>query len=404
MESPQGVSNPKGLVCQLQKGLYGLKQSARVWNQRFTKELRNLGLRPVIADQSVWISKDQQLFLALYVDDIVLFARYIHALLQLKRSLAESFKMKDLGEVRNVLGLRIRRCRTSRRVWIDQAPYIRDILRESNLEHCRQIRTPADGYENLHLSTDNDDEFPDISLYQRTIGQLNWLVRGTRPDLAFVVHKLSQFCHRPQKRHWNGVKRVLRYLNCSQQLALRYESQGERISLEGYSDTDFAADISDRKSTMGYVFMLNGAAVTWSARKQQTTSTSTTEAEYIGLCDAAKEAVWIRNLLQGIGRKDYAGEARATLIYGDNQSSLRLVENPEFHARSKHIAVGYHYVRELKEAGYIAVEYIPTERMLADCFTKPLKKQKLNRNLEGLGLREDTDGYHLTRSGSVEVS
>ena len=139
---------------------------------------------------------------------------------------------------------------------------------------------------------------------------------------------------------------------------------------------------------MGYAFILNGGAVTWSVRKQQSVATSTTEAEYMGLCNAAKEAVWIRNLLGDIGRSGYARERQPTTIYGDNQSSLFLVRNPELHSRSKHIDVQYHYVRELKEEGIITEEYIPTAEIAADCLTKPLKTVQFKRNLGLLGLLE----------------
>jgi hypothetical protein len=140
---------------------------------------------------------------------------------------------------------------------------------------------------------------------------------------------------------------------------------------------------------MGYVFILCGAAITWASRKQQTISTSTTEAEYVGLCNAAKEAVWIRNFLRDVGRGEYAGGTHATRILGDNQGALRLVANPEFHSRSKHIDVQHHYVRELLENGTISVDYIQTSEMAADCLTKPLKKVQLRANLEMLGLKEE---------------
>jgi hypothetical protein len=139
---------------------------------------------------------------------------------------------------------------------------------------------------------------------------------------------------------------------------------------------------------MGYAFLLGGAAITWASRKQQSISTSTTEAEYVGLCNTAKEAVWIRNLLQHIGRGQYAGKEQATLIYGDNQGALRLVANPEFHARSKHIDVQYHYIRELLQAGTIRTEYIRTTEMAADCLTKPLKSVQLEANRVALGLTD----------------
>jgi hypothetical protein len=140
---------------------------------------------------------------------------------------------------------------------------------------------------------------------------------------------------------------------------------------------------------MGYVYILNGAAVTWAARKQQSISTSTTEAEYVGLCNAAKEAVWLRNLLRAIGRDEYAGGTLAIRILGDNQSALRLVANPEFHSRSKHIDVQYHYTRELVEDGVVSIEYVPTAEMAADCLTKPLKRAQLEANLAAMGLLEE---------------
>jgi len=179
--------------------------------------------------------------------------------------------------------------------------------------------------------------------------------------------------------------RVFRYLKYSQTLAIRYGPSTD--GLVGYTDTDYAADILDRRSTMGYLFMLSGVAVTWAARKQQSISTSTTEAEYVGICNAAKEAAWLRNLLRHIGCDMYA--EHTTRIYGDNQSALRLVANPEFHSRSKHIDVQYHCVRELVEDGIVSVDYISTVDMIADCLTKPLKRAKLAANLASLGLVEE---------------
>jgi hypothetical protein len=218
------------------------------------------------------------------------------------------------------------------------------------------------------------------------LGKLNWLVRGTRPDPAFVVHKLSQYCHQPYQKHWAGVRRIFRYLKYAQGLAICY-GQGTAC-LHGYSDADFAADPQDRKSTMGYAFLLGGATVTWASRKQQSISTSTTEAEYVGLCNAGKEAVWIQNLLQHVGRKEYAGETQAILLYGDNQGAIRLAANPEFHARSKHIDVQYHYIRELVENDTVKLEYIQTSEMAADCLTKPLKRVQHQVNLKMLGMVE----------------
>jgi hypothetical protein len=385
MKPPAGLPSSGRKVCRLRKGLYGLKQSARVWNQRIGKKLEQSGMHATNGDHSVWVSHDRGLILALYVDDIVLFARDMQAIRWMKGILNKNFNMKDLGPISTVLGIRIRRDRVQGTLWADQSHYINDILKEFQYEDCKPLRTPADGYEYFQPVGVNDTPFAEIAKYQRALGELNWLVRATRIDLAFVVHKFSQHCHNPCVRHWTGVQQVFRYLKGSQGLALHYARDNKELI--GYSDTDFASDRSDRKSTMGYAYILSGGAVTWASRKQQIISTSTTEAEYIGLCNAAKEAVWIRNFLQDIGRRTLAGDTRATRILGDNQGALRLVANPEFHARSKHIDVQYHYVRELLESNTISVEYIRTTEMAADCLTKPLKHGLLRNNLDILGLK-----------------
>ena len=387
MELPAGLPYLESKVCKLQKGLYGLKQSARVWNQRISKALKQSGLLVTNSDHSVWVHRDRDLILALYVDDIVLVARDIQAIQWIKGTLSKSFNMKDLGPISTVLGIQVQRDRAQRKLWINQSHYVDSILREFQYEECRPLQTPAEGYEYLRPVGAGDEPFTDLVKYQRALGELNWLVRGTRVDLAFVVHKLSQHCHQPCVRHWKGVQQIFRYLRFSRGLTLSYGQDQQRLS--GYSDADFASDIADRKSTMGYVFTLGGTAITWASRKQQAISTSTTEAEYVGLCNAAKEAVWIRNFLRDIGWSEYAGGTRATRILGDNQGALRLVANPEFHSRSKHIDVQYHYVRELLEEGTICVEYVRTSEMAADCLTKPLKKAQLKANLDILGLREE---------------
>jgi hypothetical protein len=387
MTPPYGLPGAAQKVCRLKKGLYGLKQSARVWNQRIGKKLNESGMIVTNSDHSVWVSQKNDLILALYVDDIVLFARDMQAIQWMKGILNASFSMKDLGPISTVLGIRIRRDRVRKTLWADQSHYVKDILKEFQYEDCKPLQVPTDGYEYFQPVGVNDTTCESPARYQRALGELNWLVRGTRTDLAFVVHKLSQHCHKPCERHWKGIQQVFRYLQGSQAVTLRYA--GDNKELLGYSDTDYASDASDRKSTMGYVFILCGAAITWASRKQQTISTSTTEAEYVGLCNAAKEAVWIRNFLRDVGRSEYAGGTHATRILGDNQGALRLVANPEFHSRSKHIDVQHHYVRELLENGTISVDYIQTSEMAADCLTKPLKKVQLRANLEMLGLKEE---------------
>lgn len=207
MAVPQGLTGTDGKVCRLKKGLYGLKQSARVWNRRIASELKQAGLSMIPEDQSIWVDHGRNLILALYVDDIVLFARETQEIRRVKAFLADRFHMKDLGPIQTVLGIRVQRDRAQRVLRIDQTHYIQDMLKEFQYEDCRTVSTPADGYEHLQPGTAQGAPF-DVVKYQRALGQVNWLVRGTRPDLAFVAHKLSQHCHQPYQGHWAGVQRT----------------------------------------------------------------------------------------------------------------------------------------------------------------------------------------------------
>jgi hypothetical protein len=147
------------------------------------------------------VTQDFNLILALYVDDIVLLARETQALHWIKGVLTKCFHMKDLGPILTVLGIRVRRDRVQRTVLIDQSHYVMDMLQEFQYTDCKPVSTPADGYELLHTTTKEDTKFQDITKYQRAVGQLNWLVRGIRLDIAFVTYRLSQYCQQPTNRH-----------------------------------------------------------------------------------------------------------------------------------------------------------------------------------------------------------
>ena len=294
----------------------------------------------------------------------------------LNSALSATFEMKDLGEAEYLLGISIQRDRDRRTLSINQGHYIREMLMEQRIPNSRRVTTPADGYTCLTQSTPGEPP-TDIAAYQRLLGKLNWTVRGCRPDVGFATQKLSQFAHNPAVRHMVGAQRVLRYLGETEHAKITF-SKGELV---GYTDADYAADES-RKSTMGFVFMLGGGAITWSSKLQRSVSTSTTEAEYHALSYASKEAVWIASFLQQIGRP-----VRGPVpVYSDNEGAIALVKNPEFHARTKHIDVSVHYVRELAEDGKVNIQHTPTESMLADCLTKPLKAVQHMRNMEGIGL------------------
>jgi len=180
----------------------------------------------------------------------------------------------------------------------------------------------------------------DSSTYQSMVGNLLYAAMATRPDIAQAVSVVSKFNANPSVSHLTAVKRVLRYLKGTVNLALKY-NQTESRALVGFSDADWAGDQDDRRSTTGNVFLLGGGAVSWLSKKQSTVALSTAVAEYVALSQAAQECVWLRRLLSDLGM-----DATPVVILEDNQGAIAIAKNPVDHSRTKHIDFRYHYIRE----------------------------------------------------------
>jgi hypothetical protein len=218
----------------------------------------------------------------------------------------------------------------------------------------------------------------DCSLYQQIVGSLIHLVIGTRPDLALAVGLVSRYNARPSKAHLLAAQRILHYVRKTSGMQLKFGGRpaGEDI-LQGYSDADWGSDHDERRSTTGYLFQLFGGTISWSSKRQPTVALSSTEAEYMAATFATQEAMWLRSFLEQLGFKQ-----DTTVIYEDNQSCIALTNNPVAHARSKHIDIRYHFVRERKADGSINLVYIPTGDMVADTLTKPLPKPQFWKFIE----------------------
>jgi hypothetical protein len=216
--------------------------------------------------------------------------------------------------------------------------------------------------------------------YAEAIGSILWPVMISRPDAAFSVSVLSQFIQNPGRIHWEALQRVIVYLNSTKDLWLTFG--GRTTSLEGYCDADWAGQ-KDRHSISGYSFHLGQGAVTWSSKKQYIIALSSTEAEYIAQTHAAKEALWLRTFWAEMQN----AEPTTMTINCNNQGAIALSKDNKFHARTKHIDIRYHFIREAVEDGKLAVVYIPTEDNAADIFTKALPKTKFRQFVELLGLR-----------------
>ena len=354
---------------------------------KLNKSLVGIGFRRCNADYSIYyIQKDTtKIIILVYIDDLVLLSNNLFYLEEIKKTLGETFAMKDMGEISSYLGIGIKRDRKNRSISLNQLKYIEDILKKYGMEDVALISTPMDV--NLKLTKEmcpkTQEEVEEMKRipYQSVIGSLMYCMLRTRPDIAFPVGALSQYNTNYGKPHWIAVKRILWYLQATKHLQLTYISP---TGLLGYCDADYGGDTDDRRSFSGFAFMFAGGAVSWSSKKQRTVALSSTEAEYMAVTQAAKEATWFRRLLKEI--KHFVDDTPTT-IFEDNQGCIALAKNPAYHAKTKHIDIQHHFIREKVEDKEIDLVYCKTEDMIADMLTKPVTRDKLQKFCNGLGLR-----------------
>jgi hypothetical protein len=371
MAQPEGFETNEGLVCKLQKGLYGLKQSARIWNARLRQHLKSLGFQQSSCDPCIYINSTSGIIVAVWVDDLIILGKDINSIDKVKEGLRAEFEMKDLGELQYFLGIQVQRDRSNRRLHINQSGYISSILERFEMEDSKPASTPIATGTTLHKATDGD-ALVDIKPYQSLVGSQMYAMLCTRPDIAYAISQISQHSSAPTTTHQSTGKRGFRYLNATSTMGITYDGS-HGLELEAYCDADYAAS-EGRKSTMAFLFKLAGAAVSWMSKLEPTVAISSTEAEYMALLQAVKESIWIQRFLKELGR--YSVVKNSDRIMEDNQGAIALAHNPEYHARTKHIDVQYHFVRECVEMGKVKLVYCPTEEMVADALTKPLARDR----------------------------
>lgn len=385
MEIPQGYqvpSNQRDGVLRLLRPLYGLKQSGREWNIKVKRHLKSIGFTPITSDNCVFINKTTHVIIALYVDDLLIFAKNMAPINKVKSELFKEYKIKDGGKASFILGMRIRR--EGKRLVLDQSTYIRNFLREFGMENSHSVATPIDGY---HALTPSEPSEPrtDAFEYQQRVGKVMYAMTGTRVDLAQSMGKLSQYCQDPAVRHRTAMDRLLRYLNGTVDLTLVFDFTDPGGYPVCYADASYGDDKIDRKSTYGHTLLIGNASVTWTSKKQRTIATSTTEVEYVAMCQASKNILWATRRINELG---FDRVSRLPIqLFGDNQGTLDLIKNPEHHSRTKHIDVQYHYIREAVAYGHVKTVYIPSRDMIADILTKPTKPEVFTRLRAMLGLK-----------------
>ena len=409
MSPPPGVDVLPGQVLHVRRSLYGLKQAARDWNKTCLKELLKMGFIQSEADPCLLTHPARGLIILVYVDDITIAAKEISQVNWFKDTFGKAFKIKDLGEAKMILGVKVTRDRKLGTLRLDQTHYVKEVLAKLNMEKetHRPTKSPMDSYDDLKPAKPTDIRC-NKTAYQEGVGRWMYLGILTRPDVAFALGRLSQFLADPTASHMSALKKLGRYIRSSQDLGILYTRSGNQ-TLQGYSDSDFAMDRTDRVSILGNVFMLAAGPVSWMSKKQKSVATSTMEAEYMAMCACAKQSQWLSQIMRDMGMHHLIGlehssplvkenlkyalsspmQSKPVALKGDNQAALSLVQDAHTTERSKHIDIAFHYVRMLWQKRRITVEFVGTDDMVADGFTKPKQGEPFQRFVRQLGLVMD---------------
>jgi hypothetical protein len=397
MEMPTGYRKP-GVILKLRKALYGLRRSPLLWQQHFEKGLLSLGFRRVLGEDCCWLHGEIIFFF--YVDDCVLcYPKTLECkATELIESLQKLYHIEGGKPLHWFLGIEVIRDRATRRLWLSQSVYIdktRRLLADSspNPRH----KTPMALEELLPSDCETTPQL--INLYQRKVGTIMYAAVMTRPDIAFAASRLARFNQNPGPKHHEAADRVLWYLLRTRGFSLQYgaEPGSGDDGLLVASDASFADNSRDRRSSQAFAMTLFGGMTSWRANKQDTVTTSTTEAELLALSQAAKEALFASRLISSLhidlrsptARRGIAPPSQVT-IQCDNQQTIRLVKEELIQLRTKlrHVDIHNHWLRQEVTQGRIDVIYTPSAQLLADGFTKSLPRESFETFIKQLRLAD----------------
>lgn len=365
-------------VYRLRKALYGLKQAPRAWFSRIESYFKKEGFVKSSYDHTLFFKKIERkiLVVSLYVDDLIFAGNDELLCAEFKSSMQREFEMTDMGRMKFFLGVEVGQ--SDEGIHICQKKYAKEVLERFNMWSCNSVKNPIVPGTVVSKEGKNGT---DATLYKQLVGCLMYLT-VTRPDLMFVVCLISRFMSDPKEEHMMIAKRVLRYIKGTLDFGMFY-GRSSKLNLVEYTDSDYARDVDDRKSTSGYVFLLNGAAICWSSRKQDIVTLSSTEAEYVAATSSACHCVWLKGMLEELG----AANGECTEIMCDNSSTIKLSKNPVMHRRTKHIDVRYHYLRNLCNEEVMKLVFVGTNDQVADIMTKPIKLDQFVKLRSLLGMR-----------------
>lgn len=381
MRQPPGFSEPgnEALVCRLRKSIYGLRQSAKCWNDRFDEALKEMGFHPTVADPCLYTRErnKKRVYIVVYVDDVVVASEDESELESVYHEFSKHFETTELGQLKYFLGLEVERDKNG--VYsVSLQGYIQQTAERFGLGDSKPVRTPMD--EQYAHGDSEEGLLPNNIDYRSLVGALLYIAVNARPDIAAAVSVLGRKVNHPSQADWVAAKRVVRYLRGTAER--RIEFSGTSLELIGFVDADWAGDHATRKSNSGYVFLMCGAAISWKSQQQTLVALSSMESEYIALCEATREAIWLRQLLLDLG----VPQLNPTVLFEDNQSCIAFVRSQRISKRTKHISVREMFVKDSCDKGIVQLQYMCTEEMIADVLTKPIGPTKMIKFSTAMGL------------------
>ncbi|GJU10493.1 retrovirus-related pol polyprotein from transposon TNT 1-94 [Tanacetum coccineum] len=380
VNQPDGFVDPYHLdqVYRLKKALYGLKQAPRAWYDELSNFLVSKGFSKGSIDPTLFITKHREdiLLVQIYVDDIIFGSTNPKLLKRFEKLMHSKFEMSMMGELKFFLGIHIHQ--SPHGIFINQAKYAQEILKKYGITSCDSIGTPMP---TKHLDADLSGTLFDQTKYHRMVGALIYLT-ANRLDIVHATCYCARYQAKPTEKHLTTVKRIFRYLKDTINMGLWYPKD-TGFELTAFSDSDHAGCLDSRKSTSGGIQFLGGdKLVSWSSKKQDCTSMSSAEAEYVSLSACCAQVLWLRTQLT-----DYGFHFDKIPMYCDSKAAIAISCNPVQHSRTKHIDVRYHFIKEQVEKGIVELFFVGTEYQLADLFTKALSEDRFKYLVRRLGMR-----------------
>ena len=332
------------------------------------QDLKTIGFEQCLTDPCVlrFMMGDEVIgMIVIHVDDI-LYAGLKRLAEYLLQELGNLLPAKNLGEVNFFLGYAFRRDREAGTIEISQESYIRSVLERFNI--CRTSSIPASPANN-YRSVKEDVEAGDVP-FREVVGSLMWIANQTRPDISNAVRAVARHPHEPKKSHWKAAQKILNYLLETSHLGLKFKRDASvDVGTLVYVDADFASKANDRRSVSGAVLLVAGMIVAWFSRTQKCITLSTSEAEYVGMGDGVKEALFVNGSLVFLRPSDKIGKIQ---VLEDNEGAIALAENPLSSGNNKQTDIRHHFLRSLTADGVLAIKHVPSELQHADILTKAL--------------------------------